>query len=362
MTRILIIKMWAIGDTVMATPLIDSLRARYPDAHIVWAIEAGIADLLRGHPGIDEIVPIEAFSWRDHFRKASYIAWYRQTAAYQREMRRRNFDIVINLHAEKWWTYFLCVAPMRIGLFCTQGFNLMTALYTRAINPREEHHETRRCLTTSVALGGSADCFELTLGMADSEDSFLKKFEQENGIAPDDPMVLLSPFSSSPTKDWEPGQFTELGRQLVLRHPETRIVLTCVPRNAPEANQIAEGISSRHPVIVVSQCALREYVALIRRARIVISGDSAAMHIAAAVGTPFVAIVVSTDPRKVMPLAAEGIMLESITGSGRSNSEVGENSGVTVGTVLSAVEKYMLAEAKASPVPSFHTGVKETVR
>ena len=56
MRRVLIVKMWALGDILMATPLLTNLRARFPDVEISWLVDASHADVLRDHPLIDGLL------------------------------------------------------------------------------------------------------------------------------------------------------------------------------------------------------------------------------------------------------------------------------------------------------------------
>ena len=64
MQRILIVKMWALGDILMATPLLRALKREYPDCSISWLVEKDQAGILKGNPFIDEVIDFDSGTWR----------------------------------------------------------------------------------------------------------------------------------------------------------------------------------------------------------------------------------------------------------------------------------------------------------
>src|SRR5688500_5642944 len=98
MKRALIVKMWALGDILMATPLIAALRGAHPDIRITWIVDESHGEILQGHPDIDELIVIHSGEWRRMLRNANYFGWLKRTTDFRREMAARNFDIAINCH------------------------------------------------------------------------------------------------------------------------------------------------------------------------------------------------------------------------------------------------------------------------
>ncbi|MDP6054022.1 MAG: recombinase family protein, partial [Candidatus Latescibacteria bacterium] len=62
--RILIIKLRAIGDVVLATPVIENLRKQYPESHIAFLTEEAAADIIKGNPFLDELIILERRKWQ----------------------------------------------------------------------------------------------------------------------------------------------------------------------------------------------------------------------------------------------------------------------------------------------------------
>src|SRR5438094_2496839 len=90
--RIALIKPSALGDIVHSLPVLTALRGRYPDAHITWVVNRSYEPLLHGHPDLDATLAFD----RGLIRKAPLrgVLGFLQ---FVRELRRRNFDLVIDL-------------------------------------------------------------------------------------------------------------------------------------------------------------------------------------------------------------------------------------------------------------------------
>src|SRR5947208_13483252 len=90
--RIALIKPSALGDIVHSLPVLSALRQRYPDAHISWVVNRCYADLLRGHPDLDAVLPFD--------RGASQCGWVTAVRNYGRffaDLHQQRFDLVIDL-------------------------------------------------------------------------------------------------------------------------------------------------------------------------------------------------------------------------------------------------------------------------
>src|SRR5437868_7640266 len=95
--RILLIKPSAVGDVIHTLPVLAKLRARYPDARIDWLLTPAIAELVRHHPALSNVVLFDrhafARSWRD-WRAAAALC--RMLAA----VRSARYDLVVDLHGQ----------------------------------------------------------------------------------------------------------------------------------------------------------------------------------------------------------------------------------------------------------------------
>jgi len=309
MKRILIIKLWALGDILMAIPMIAALRTRFPDIEITWMVDAFHAEILAGHPNIDELIALDTGAWRRLLRRGNLPAWLARTREIQADLTARNFDAVINCQPDKWWSLFLCAAPVKIGLYPSPTLPVSKMFYTQAIArpSRVGLHGTDHYLLATQALGCPDANKQMTIGETPDEAPFVRDFFQAQGLTRDQPVVILAPFSTQDAKDWDPARYVRLADNLYQNG--SQLLMTIGPKDTQKARFLAAQASA--PICIAPGTTLRQYVGLIRAADLVVSGDSSAMHIAAAVGTPYVALFGPTPVDELAPLVGQGIVLHS---------------------------------------------------
>ncbi|MGO8673019.1 MAG: glycosyltransferase family 9 protein [Capsulimonadaceae bacterium] len=308
MRRILIIKMWAIGDILTATPMLNAIRAREPDARISWVVESAHADILTDHPLIDEVIPLDSGQWRRHLRNGNIPAWVRRTAELHGQMRARKFDAVLNCQTDKWWTYFLCASPVRVGLFY-DPLPSIAKLYTApVVKPISAGiHNTDNYLQATTAIDFPPASRRMTVGETPDEQPFWDAFSRDHGLAAGCPVVALSPFTNDDNRSIDP-EFTARIADWLAEEYQAGIIMTCGPKDGPRARAIVE-MSTRARIAVADRTTLREFISIVRHADIVISGDSSPMHLAAALDRPYVALFGPTPSSQRAPLAGRGRIL-----------------------------------------------------
>src|SRR5262245_37412614 len=111
--RVALLKPSALGDVVHSLPVLSALRRRYPSAHLTWVVNAAYEPLLRGHPHLDEVLPFDRGAAR-----AGWGAAVRAVAGFFAELRRRRFDLVIDLQGllRSGLMASATGAPRRVGL------------------------------------------------------------------------------------------------------------------------------------------------------------------------------------------------------------------------------------------------------
>src|SRR5690242_4849128 len=88
--RIALLKPSSLGDIVHSLPVLSALRQRYPAAHIAWVVNRSYADLLRGHPDLDAVLPVDRGA-----SKAGFFTAIRNYSRFFRTLRRERFDLII---------------------------------------------------------------------------------------------------------------------------------------------------------------------------------------------------------------------------------------------------------------------------
>lgn len=257
MKRVLIIKLWALGDILMATPLLTALKSQYPECEITWVAESSHADILLGHPLINELIRFDSGKWRRLLRKGLLWSWWKEARHHNSEMRQRDFDAVVNCHPEKWWTRIFCAAPVRIGLFPSERLPLMQRLYTMSLAKPPRLHNTDNYLRALEALGltGPFDR-HMALHLSPEEREAARDFLLgEPGYRPSLPMIILHPGTSQPSKCWPVESFAALAGML----PEYNIVLTGSWREQNLAQAVSAGMpeEDRRPLIAAGRLSIK---------------------------------------------------------------------------------------------------------
>ncbi len=266
--NILIVKPSSLGDVIHALPTVNLIRQRFPDAHIAWLINAELSSLLQRCPLIND---------RIEFRRRDRRAWL----PLLNQLRRQHFDLVVDLQGLLRTGIFSAAtrAPRRIGLSdAREGARLF---YTEVV-PVPREHAVNRYLRAARHLGCPDGPIEFPLGL--------------EGPAPSRPLIALNPLARWETKIWGDDRFSALLDRL----PAERVVLI---GSAGERDRI-EAINRGRARNLAGTLDLYELAELYRQCAVVITNDTGPMHLAAAVGTPVIALFGPTDPALVGPYGA----------------------------------------------------------
>jgi len=316
--RILLIKLSAVGDVVHTIPLLNKLRRRYPSARIDWLVTPAIADLIRHHPAVSNVVLFMREDWARPWRSAAL----GRVAKLAVELRRARYDLIVDMHGQFRTAFFTLAAgaPVRVGFdrprpevwhASERKFPLNTykhawkgareaswIAYTHRIPvPTLDVHAVDRYLTVGPMLGlddGPADfSFPVPADATARVDALLSA----NGIAPGEGVLLCAPGTNWETKHWSADRFAEAARHFLARgwrmvligSQRERATCACVAAAAPGTIDLCGATS------------LTELAALVRRSSGAITNDSGPMHMAVALDRPVVSIFGPTDALWIGP-------------------------------------------------------------
>src|SRR5438270_10507161 len=112
-SKILLIKLSAVGDVVHSIPVLNKMRRRYPSARLDWLVTPGIAELLRHHPAINNVVEFVRSEWSNPWRLTPFANSVRLIG----ELNTAKYDLVVDLHGQFRTAVFTMAtgAPVRIG-------------------------------------------------------------------------------------------------------------------------------------------------------------------------------------------------------------------------------------------------------
>lgn len=291
---ILIIRLSAIGDIIMASPLIPSLKEAYPKARLVWLTEDSNAGLLRSNPRLDKVVLWPRRRWRQLARDRNYLALWREFRVLLRELRQERFDWVLDIQGllkSGVWA-FLSGGRTRIGLGSREGSQfLMSRTVVRDSGTADDLRIGSEYLKLARDLGLRPARFDMDIVASEQEQADARALLQSKGVAT--PFAVICPFTTRPQKHW----FNERWAELAVRLADERglsVVMLGGPADAPGAESIAG--QSGGLVNLVGQTSLGVCAAIIQQAGLLVGVDTGLTHLGIAMRTPTAAIFGSTCP------------------------------------------------------------------
>jgi ADP-heptose:LPS heptosyltransferase len=303
--RILVVKFWALGDILMATPILRALKKLYPGCSIAWMVDQEYAGALRGNPLLDELIAFDSGTWRRNYRNFRWALYIKTSLSTRRMLKTRDYDVVIVLTPDKWWTLWFTVGKINLGLFPSHKTGVLGKFYDIVIPMRlgASPHNTDHYLETVRSLGATGELDKRMVCAITAEDQKALD-EYLAGEADFDstlPLVVLHPGTSQISKCWPTENFAELVDRL---GPAFCFVVTGSAKERPLAESIVRGVSSNTRVFIAAGklSTLAQTAALISRAFVVVTGDTSILHVSSATETPFVGIYGSTRPGTNAPL------------------------------------------------------------
>lgn len=285
--RALVIKLRHHGDVLLTAPVLSTLKHAAPQCEIDALVYADTAPMLEGHPAIAQLHRIDR-NWKRQGLRAQAAAEWRLLQT----LRDRRYDLVVHLTEHRrgsWLTRLLqprwSVAPRQPGRFWRNSF---THFYPHVSNPRRHTVETNLDALRRLGIQPGNDDRRVILVPGAAATSRVDTLLAEQGLA-GRAYVHIHPASRWLFKCWPAEKMAQLADALAARG--LALVLTAAP-DAKERAMIDEVRAAlRSPAIDLSgQLSLKELAALTAGARLFVGVDSAPMHIAAAMGTPTVAL------------------------------------------------------------------------
>lgn len=271
--KILIIQTAFIGDVVLATPLIEKLKAHYPESIIDFLVRRGNESLFTRHPHINKVL---VFDKRNK---------YRNLIALIKDIRSQSYDYVINVQRFLTTGIITCLSKGKIKI----GFdkNPLSFLFTHRIrhiiSGDKPVHEVERNLSLIRSLVGNT--FQRPVLYPSPED--------EKVVPSGYDYICMAPASTWFTKQWPVEKWCELIQKIP---GHFRIHLIGGPEDIPLCRSIQEKTDMTRVVISAGKLNFLQSAALIKHAKMTFTNDSAPTHFASAVNAPVTVIFCSTIP------------------------------------------------------------------
>lgn len=289
---ILVIRLSAIGDVIMASGLLPALRAAYPEARIGWLTDEANADLLRHHPRLDRLHLWPRRRWRELRRAGQYRQFLREALEFIRALRRERYALVLDLQGllkSGIWAR-LSGGRRRIGLGSREGSGLlMTEVLDRRVDSPKIGKEYRKL---AEFLGAPPDAFRLDIAVSAESRAAARELLRAEGVAGD--YAVIAPFTTRPQKHWFDERWAELARALAAQRGWP-VVMLGGPGDRERAEAIA-GLAGGGLVNLAGRTRLNQCAAVIEGAKLLVGVDTGLTHLGIALGVPTLALFGSTRP------------------------------------------------------------------
>ena len=295
-----------LGDAVMALPAVADVRRAFPATRLVVAARGPVADLFRLTVTVDDVVTLR---WSGR--------WWRRAAlaADAEAVRAIGADVAIllpNSFAAAWLVSRANV-PERWGY----GTDLRSPLLTRSIRrPAGSLHQGAYYQHLTRTFDIEPGPLEPSLTVSDAVVAAARATLTGKGWDGRSPLIVLAPGAAYGTaKRWLPAYVAQLIGELTGARGAT-CILVGSRGDHPTARMIASDLAApvrARLIDLTGETTLEQLAGLLRAAQACVSNDSGAMHVAAAIGTPLVALFGPTRERETAPLTAAGGRADVLT-------------------------------------------------
>lgn len=304
-------RLGSMGDIIHTLPAVTALRRAFPEASLGWVIEERWAELLctlpeprsgprsPRRPLIDRVHTVNTKKWR---RSLFSIQTWEQIAAGLSELRAQRYQVAVDFQGavrsallSRW-----SGAPMVYGSAQPRE-NVASMFYARQVMVRGNHIVEQNLSLAEAVAHRSLEMPEVEF----PHDQAVEK-QCEDRLAGIRDFVLLNPGAGWGAKQWPAERYGQVARRLA--EDGLKSLINFGPGEEPLVRAVelasdgtAQGVAG----------SLTELIALTRRARLFIGGDTGPMHLAAALGIPVVAIFGPTNPARNGPFGTRSIVLRS---------------------------------------------------
>jgi len=290
---ILIIRPSAMGDIVMASPMLAVLRAAYPKARISWLVEPGLADLLRHNGDLDEVILWPKGEWRRLVREKRFIELLRRIAALRKELRSHRFDLGIDAVglAKSRFLLWLSGARETIGFVSKEpGAFLLDRKVVKVKDDPTMSSEYREMI---LALGLDPGTFSPKIVVAPDDRAIVRQLLKSLDVSSD--YFVFAPFTTRPQKHWFDERWALLAAELAVKFNKAVVILGG-PGDTEHGAQIARQSGSAAVHSLCGRTTLGQSAAIIEHASLLIGVDTGLTHMGTAFFTPTLALFGATCP------------------------------------------------------------------
>jgi len=276
--RILIVQTAFIGDVILTLPLLQEAKRCFPNSEIDFIAIPAARTLLETHDDLDELIIYDKRSSDRGIKSYMNLA---------KRLRKKRYDLALVPHRSLRSAVLVRLAVCKRSISFDRSAGRM--LFTDTVSyPRSGVHEIDRNLRLLSPLNIEINNKVFpALYFNEEDEQAVNRWLSENEISPGESVVAIAPGSVWNTKRWLPERFAGVATALIERGH--KVILIGGPADEQLGSKIVAGVKNKiHNAI--GKCSLRQSALLIKYSRVLLTNDSAPMHLAVSVGTPVTAI------------------------------------------------------------------------
>ena len=289
---ILLIKLRALGDVILSTPVVWNLRQAFPKAKIAFLTEETGAELLKNDPALSEVIvyPRQAMESKAGALRIG------EEGRFLARLKSRKYDWMIDLfgNPRSAWLTYLSGAKKRIGF----AYHFRKWAYNVKVPPKNPQYVVEFNLDALRALGIPVVDSRLKVYLCEEDRVFTEAYWSRYGLGGEGPVIGLFPGGGWESKRWGLKSFAEVGDALNQEYG-ARVLLIGGKKEEQDLEQIA-GMMEKRPTIL-SEATLGQLAAVAAKLAMWIGNDSGPRYLAVAFEVPTVTIFGPTDAANATP-------------------------------------------------------------
>lgn len=291
--QICILRLSALGDISHTLPIVRTLQRHWPQTKITWVIGKLEHQLVCDIPDIEFII----------FDKNQGLGAYRDL---RRNMRKRRFDVLLHMQMSirASLASLLIPAEIRLGFDKQRAKDLQWLFTNRRIAYKPEQHVIDSFFGFTEALGIPEHVLEWDIPIPDEAREYAA-----GTLDPERKALIISPCSSMSYRNWSAEGYAAVADYAADTHGLQ--VILCGGPSAIEreyGRRIGE-LCSHRPLDLIGQTGIKQLVALLAQAELLIAPDSGPAHLATAVGTPVIGLYAATNPDRARPYLSADLVV-----------------------------------------------------
>lgn len=297
MAKILVKGVNWIGDSLFMTPSLAALRTGFPSSHISLLINPWVREIFDGNPNIDEIIIYDEKGKEKTLKgKIRFI----------HSLKNKNFDMGIIMQPRSYKAalfVYLSGIPERIGY----SHSLRNLLLTRRIKfPKAPIHDIDMFLNIVLSLGVAPGKKDPYLPFSPKANDWADRFLEEQGVNRGELLIGVNPGAFKQSKRWPEPRYAELF-DILIKEFKAKVIIFQGPG---EDEIVGKVLSLMREKAIIAKTGIKELAAISRRCKLFVGNDTGPMHVAAASGTPVIALFGPADPQRSRPWGRNHVVIK----------------------------------------------------